>query len=272
AVAFAQTIPFNPGGFIRGEPGHPLRRQVESFLFAFDTDLLPAVGQQITLSDTSPPSVAARISLLQFGCGFVVAKGIVDGERRSWLRVGGEGYQPDRFLEPLISSQNLQALASVPGQELTFTCVPPADRLRMGLDADEDGLFDRDELDGGTDPDDPESGPPAPMLVSGQKLLIKNVLPDDAAKNLIAIGTKDPAITVPAPGTPSDPRCTSGSTALLTTTLTIRSATSGQSYSTPLPCYDWDTIGPPSASRGYKFKNSNRSIQSTVKTATWRSG
>ncbi len=172
----------------------------------------------------------------------------------------------------MISSQNLQALASVPGQELTFTCVPPADRLRIGLDADEDGLFDRDEIDGGTDPEDPESGPPAPMLVSGQKLLIKNVLPDDAAKNLIAIGTKDPAITVPAPGTPSDPRCTSGSTALLTTTLTIRSATSGQSYSTPLPCYDWATIGPPSASRGYKFKNSNRSIQSTVKTATWRSG
>src|SRR5262249_4570653 len=42
--------------------------------------------------------------------------------------------------------------AGTAGQELTYTCVPPGSGIRMGIDRDEDGLFDRDELDAGTDP------------------------------------------------------------------------------------------------------------------------
>jgi DNA-binding beta-propeller fold protein YncE len=268
--AFAQTPQFNPRGFVRGAPGDPDRREVEAFLLAFDTDFRPGVGQQVTLSATSPPSVVTRITDLRLFCGFVVVKGVVGGERRGWVYLGDDRYRPDRFLDPAVSTSQLQQIAAVPGQELTFTCVPPADHLRLGVDADDDGLFDRDEIDDGSDPEDPASGPAPPLLVGGQKLVIKNVIPENPAKNQIDFASKDPTITAPAPGTPSDPRCIG--VALRTTSLTIRSATSGQSYTVPLPCYDWQPIGPVAAPLGYKFKNSVNVIESTVKTAVWRNG
>ena len=56
-------------------------------------------------------------------------------------------------------------LAAVPGQELTYTATPVPDATRVGIDRDEDGHFDRDELDAGTDPTNPASYPGAPVLV-----------------------------------------------------------------------------------------------------------
>ena len=40
-----------------------------------------------------------------------------------------------------------RALAASPGQDLTYTAVPPGSGERMGVDRDEDGYFDRDEID-----------------------------------------------------------------------------------------------------------------------------
>jgi hypothetical protein len=37
--------------------------------------------------------------------------------------------------------------------------VPSGSEVRIGVDRDEDGIFDRDELDDGTDPADPNSPP-----------------------------------------------------------------------------------------------------------------
>ena len=37
--------------------------------------------------------------------------------------------------------------------------MPPGSGLRIGIDRDEDGFFDRDEIDGGSDPADPGSTP-----------------------------------------------------------------------------------------------------------------
>ena len=47
-----------------------------------------------------------------------------------------------------------------PGTPLTFPAVPPGSAVRIGVDRDEDGFFDRDELDAGTNPADPDSTPP----------------------------------------------------------------------------------------------------------------
>ena len=48
------------------------------------------------------------------------------------------------------------------GQALTYTAVPPGGSLRAGVDRDEDGYFDRDEIDAGSDPADPLSIPASP--------------------------------------------------------------------------------------------------------------
>ena len=61
----------------------------------------------------------------------------------------------------------LQALAGS-GSELTFTAVPRRSELRLGLDRDLDGLYDRDELDAGSDPAD-RTMPKAKGVPPGRK-------------------------------------------------------------------------------------------------------
>jgi hypothetical protein len=42
---------------------------------------------------------------------------------------------------------------------VTYTCAPPGSGERIGIDRDEDGYLDGDELDAGSDPADPDSTP-----------------------------------------------------------------------------------------------------------------
>ncbi len=125
-------------------------------------DTHAAVGVQVTLSGEDPgPVVAARLTqmLQQADLGKVglVVKGRLVGFQRGWTYVGGNQFQSDRQSK-IYSRANLQALAGS-GQELTFTVVPLGSQVRIGVDRDLDGFFDRDELDAGSDPADPASVP-----------------------------------------------------------------------------------------------------------------
>ena len=102
-------------------------------------------------------------------------KGIVDGDARGALYVGGNNFHTDRASEPPLSTAALRALAATAGQEQTFTCVPPGDGPRIGIDRDEDGVLDADELDAGTSPTDATSVPggPAFTLVQSTRLDLK---------------------------------------------------------------------------------------------------
>src|SRR5206468_212332 len=71
-------------------------------------------------------------------------------------------FRSDRASEALLSDAALRAVAASAGQELTYTCVPPGSGVRVGVDRDEDGYFDRDEILAGSDPADPLSVPPPP--------------------------------------------------------------------------------------------------------------
>jgi DNA-binding beta-propeller fold protein YncE len=142
-----------------------MKRDIEQFLLAFDTGLKPAVGQQVTAAPStySDPNVIARIELLidraDAGDCDLVVKGVQGGEARGGLYVGGDNFQLDRAGEAPVGKEVIRNLGSVTGQEQAYTCVPPGSGTRIGLDRDEDGHYDGDELDFGSDPADPESIP-----------------------------------------------------------------------------------------------------------------
>ncbi len=133
---------------------------IEAFLMCFSTDTHGGVGVQATLPETGaagqPASVNDLMAVAGSGVVGLVAKGVVSGQHRGWYFQAG-AFQSDRASQ-VFSSFALMDLAG-PGSEITFTLVPFASRVRIGVDRDEDGFFDRDELDAGSDPADPASTP-----------------------------------------------------------------------------------------------------------------
>ena len=125
------------------------RVQMVDFMHAFDTDLAPIVGQQITLDATNAAEVGPRIDLLiaragtpfdslVLGAGVnecdLVVKGTVAGAPRGWLYDGSD-FQDD--VGGSLSDGALRALAVSEGP-LTYTCAPPGSGTRMGINADRD--------------------------------------------------------------------------------------------------------------------------------------
>ena len=140
------------------------RGQVVDFVMAMDSELAPIVGQQITLTADSGADVQSRIDLLRQRaqvttpreeCDLIV-KGVINGEVRGAIMQADGSYQFDRAAEQ-VSVNDLLSLVNQNGQTLTFTCVPPGLGTWMGIDRDNDGVYDSDELDQGTDPLVPNS-------------------------------------------------------------------------------------------------------------------
>ena len=115
-----------------------------------------AVGRQLTLSSpTRPPLLDAMLALAQSPTSRVevVAHGMKDGVARGWCHHGTNNlFQSDRRLEAAAPDELLALAAS--GNELTFTVVARGTGVRLGLDRDCDGVFNRDEMDAGTNPAD----------------------------------------------------------------------------------------------------------------------
>jgi hypothetical protein len=72
----------------------------------------------------------------------VVVHGFFRGEPRGFAYEGGGLFLADRRGERL-PAMELQA-AAAPGAELTWTAVPAGSQLRLGIDADLDGVYDGD--------------------------------------------------------------------------------------------------------------------------------
>lgn len=132
-------------GFPLGQEGTQIRRDLEDFMFAFDNDLAPIVGQQITLTASNAAVVNPRINLLiqranapfvskEFGglvkeCDLVAAV-VENGVQR--------GYYYDVARNAFIakngqsrSDGQLRGLAGTGGQEVTYTCTPPGSGQRI---------------------------------------------------------------------------------------------------------------------------------------------
>ena len=147
--------------------GEPQARDVAEFLLAFESDLAPIVGQQVTRSAANALAADPRIDLLLARAAVtsprpecdVVVRGTVQGRARSWVRLSSGLFRSDRSAETPIPDGTLRALALAPGQELTYTAVPPGTGVRVGLDRDGDGAFDGDEADASSDPANAASTP-----------------------------------------------------------------------------------------------------------------
>ena len=147
---FLSAAPFNP----TADVGFPLnnpdatRRDVEQFLLAFDSDLAPIVGQQITLTSSNSAAVGPRIDLLiaRAGAAFVskalngavtecdlVAQVAVNG------RIMGYLYDPvaNNFIPDdgtaRLSDATLRSFAATPGQEITYTAATPGSGPRIAF-------------------------------------------------------------------------------------------------------------------------------------------
>jgi hypothetical protein len=153
-------------------------------MFAFDTTLAPIVGQQTTLTDSNGATVDGRIDLLIDSAedSFVligmpgarecdlIAKGVIDGLERGYVyNPATDRFQSDRATDPTLTDAQLRTSVNSASESLTYTCAPPGSGARMGIDRDEDTYLDQDEIDGGSDPADPNSIPganPTPTLTT----------------------------------------------------------------------------------------------------------
>jgi hypothetical protein len=129
--------------------GDSQRKEVEQFMFAFDSNLKPVVGQQVTLSNSSPASATTRADLLNAraaaGDCDVVIKGILGGLSRGGYRLPGGDYQIDGADFGILPEATIRQNVLTAGETLTYTAVPVGDGERIGVDRDEDTILNIDD-------------------------------------------------------------------------------------------------------------------------------
>ena len=145
---FLNAAPFSPtanSGFPQNNPDGT-RRDVEQYLLAFDSDLAPIVGQQVTLTSDNASAVGPRIDLLKqrSGVPFVskslngtvtecdlVAHVALNGRTVAYLYNPGTGMFVPGDGSAALTDAALRGLAATPGQEVTFTAVTPGSGARI---------------------------------------------------------------------------------------------------------------------------------------------
>ncbi len=139
--------------------GNTSRREVEDFFLAFDSNMKPMVGQQVTLASGNAAAAAPRIDLILA----LAARGHCEAIARTgdagWRYRADGLFVADRAALAPISDAALRAQALAAGTPLTYTCAPPGAGRRLALDRDLDGHLDGDERAAGSNPADPASRP-----------------------------------------------------------------------------------------------------------------
>ncbi len=124
-------------------------QELEQFLLGMETNLMPIIGQQVTLSGSNKTEANERVRLfferMDAGENDVIVKGTNAGKSFGGIRLPSGNFQLDDINEPPISEKSLLALSKIEGQELTFTAVPIGTGRRTGVDYDDDGILNRNE-------------------------------------------------------------------------------------------------------------------------------
>jgi len=250
------------------------QRDLERFVFVFDSNLAPIVGQQVTLRSGLTVG-GGRLDLMieraqtANECE-VIVKGVLDGEARGGLMLPDGTFQLDRTAEAPLTDADLRLRAQTLGQELTYTCVPVRSGTRMGLDRDEDGVYDRDELDAGTNPSDPADYPGAPIriLTTSFQMGDDDKPPLEAKRRKLTFKSapsrgQASGVVVPAFDSAGDPT-------LGGATLMLYRVRDSASSSFVLPSAGWKRTGNPTKP-GYKYSDS-KSLSGPIRTVSIANG
>jgi hypothetical protein len=148
---FFHALVFNPqlnSGFPLFNPD-TTRRDVEQFMLAFDSDLAPIVGQQVTVNSANLAGGIARSELFEQRAGTPFTSKVLGGSVTECDLVAAFDYQGTAYRalyspltglftvyhdgKPQTTVQYIQLLevSQTPGQEVTFTAVPPGSGLRI---------------------------------------------------------------------------------------------------------------------------------------------
>ena len=155
---------FSRAGIFVFPGSDPQRRQVSEYELVISGEMLPIVGQQITLTSKNKTLVDARINLLieraTAGDCDLIVKGSVKTSKKSkssargWYMTSNSMFISDMESEAPYSDTQLRKLATNSKQNLTYTCVPPGSGKRLGIDRDNDGVLDGDATVTANDDDD----------------------------------------------------------------------------------------------------------------------
>ena len=145
---FFNVLVFHPqltAGFPLINPDRT-RRDVEQYVLAFDSDLAPIVGQQVTLTSGNATAVGPRITLFEQRANAAFTSKALGGavtECDLVARVAQGGAIKGFVFNPSsstfvptdgsasLSDAALRALAATAGQEVTFTCAAPGSGSRL---------------------------------------------------------------------------------------------------------------------------------------------
>ncbi len=128
-------------------------------------DTPAAVGWQTTVVNGAsvPPaqstlitSMLAQANLNKVG---VVVKGRQGGRQHGWTYIGANQFETDLSGAGHIVTAAALLASAAPGGELTYTVVPIGTQRRIGVDRDNDGALDFDEISVCSDPANPNQFP-----------------------------------------------------------------------------------------------------------------
>ena len=158
--SFMSAAVFDDNGLGAGFQNRQQRLDIQEFVLAFETDLAPVVGQQVTVASNSTPSSDRALLLLSradknfkskiLGGSVkeadVVIKGVRNGKERGYLYTGKTWWGALQFKSDKGRTfRGLSRLLSKFDGPATFTAVPPGSGTRIGLDRDLDGVLNANE-------------------------------------------------------------------------------------------------------------------------------
>ena len=114
-------------------------------MLAFDSNLAPIVGQQVTMTARNQFQSAPRLELFMERAAQGECDLVAKGKDGGYVYQSPGLFRRDKRAAPLIPVGLLRVLTWRHEGEITFTCVPPGSGVRIGIDRDEDGVLDGDE-------------------------------------------------------------------------------------------------------------------------------